>query len=93
MSAHHAAIKWANDTARHRKRIAAARVVTCIQCGGPIDTQLDPWDVGHVVDLAAGGSAADVGPSHRRCNRSAGGRLGAQITHAKRRAASRRREW
>jgi hypothetical protein len=38
-----------------------------------------PWDVGHLQSISQGGDISQYGASHRSCNRSAGGKLGASI--------------
>ncbi len=46
----------------------------CARCGmGP--RAADPWEAGHVTDLALGG-ANEVQREHRSCNRKAGAQLG-----------------
>lgn len=50
----------------------------CWRCGQVIN-RTDPWDVGHIVDLALGGDPWDPNnqaPEHTGCNRAAGARLG-----------------
>ena len=88
MSQHHAKAKWTSVNQKHRARIAAALPAACIRCGGIITAEMR-WDVGHRVDLALGGDANDVGPEHRSCNRRAGGRAGARVSHANRRTNQR----
>jgi len=60
---------------------------TCWRCGLPIDPG-QPWDAGHLDDLATGGHPAGRRlPEHRRCNRAAGavlGRLLRPLTRAQR---------
>lgn len=79
----------ANTTARgygtahqaERKRwspVVAAGQAWCARCGRWIAPG-QPWDLDHAADRTA-----YLGPSHRRCNRSAGARLGAKITNARR---------
>lgn len=58
--------------------LVASGSVCCRRCGLPIAPG-SPWDLGHAVDRALGGSDHDVAPEHARCNRSAGGRLAAQL--------------
>lgn len=65
-------------------QVAAGRVV-CWRCGEVIRPG-EPWDLGH--------NDADrtkyEGPEHRgRCNRSVGGRKGAEVTNARRARVSR----
>lgn len=54
-------------------------------------TPSDRWHVGHVKALAQGGSIGEYGPAHAKCNTSAGGKLGAAITNAKRGAVTKGR--
>lgn len=100
MSRHHDAAKWASHTKGHRARIRAmGRTQLCIQpahatgCPRMLDLDLDQWDVAHLVDLALGGPATQVGPAWRKCNRSAGGQVGAHVRTAQRRDAGRMRAW
>jgi len=57
----------------------------CSKCGRPV-SPADQWDVDHVIPRWAGGSAGllNTWPAHARCNRSDGGRRGAQVTNARR---------
>lgn len=57
----------------------ASGLAICPRCRTPIRPD-DEWDTGHVTDLALGGDpAGPVEAEHRRCNRSAGARLGNSI--------------
>lgn len=62
--------------------VASGRAI-CHRCQQPIRPD-EPWDAGHLDDLALGGDpAGPVAPEHRgRCNRSAGARLGNQLRRA-----------
>ncbi|WP_181435965.1 HNH endonuclease signature motif containing protein [Curtobacterium sp. MCBD17_035] len=90
MSQHHRNGGW---TAKHlrvwKPRIAATLPAPCVDCGNPVfpDQQ---WDIGHIIPVSAGGTptADNLGPSHRHCNRSAGGRLGAAHTNSGHRTTS-----
>lgn len=86
MSQHHRKQWNGNDSSKARARIKAGPPVQqCIRCGGPITiADVTTWDAGHTVDLASGGDAKRYGPEHRRCNRRAGGRVGARITNERR---------
>lgn len=64
--------EWKRLRARWAEAVRAGGV-GCRRCGGPI-TPGQPWDLGHVVDLADGGAPLDAAPEHRACNRAAGGR-------------------
>jgi 5-methylcytosine-specific restriction endonuclease McrA len=83
MSQHHRQRKWANHSKKARAIIKAQLPLACVHCGLPVFDDA-PWDVGHIVDLALGGSTTDYGASHRRCNRSAGGTAGANKVNRRR---------
>ncbi|MCC2032189.1 DNA/RNA non-specific endonuclease [Microbacterium allomyrinae] len=70
------------------QRLKSGIAVQCIGCGGPI-TPEQRFDVGHRIDASRGGShdLDNLGPQHRRENRSAGGRIGALHTNAQSRRA------
>ncbi|WP_457098838.1 hypothetical protein [Microbacterium sp. P5_E9] len=74
------------SAAGQRQSKAARAHVTlpaqCAKCGGIIQPG-EPFDMGHVVDVAQGGAASPLLPEHRRCNRRSGGRLGAAVTNRK----------
>jgi hypothetical protein len=100
MSQHHQQARWANVTKGHRARIRGqGRVQFCTQpvhaqgCPGLLDLDVDAWDVAHLVDLAHGGGAGQVGPAWRKCNRAAGGANGARVRHASHRDGQRMRAW
>lgn len=64
--------------------LVAAGLAYCWRCRQPIRPG-EAWDAGHVADLATGGDPAGrVLPEHSRCNRSAGGKLGAQLRRGRR---------
>lgn len=83
MSRHHRAAKWSTKSKKLRPRIAATLPRPCVECGKPV-LPGQQWDVAHHRDLALGGDVRSVGPAHRSCNRSAGGRLGAAIANGPR---------
>lgn len=64
----------------------------CWRCGLPIIDGVSQWDVGHLVDRAAGGSndRSNTRPEHATCNRSSGGKRGAAITNQRTRGSSTR---
>lgn len=74
--------------------IAAGNLVRCVDCGHAIQ-QGQRWDVGHVIPISRGGTndPSNMGASHRRCNRSSGGRMGAAVTNAGSRRARRLPSW
>lgn len=89
MSAHHKTSAYLAFSKRMRKVFApqvAAGNAYCGRCGHPI-TEGQAWHVGHILDDALGGSDTpeNVRIEHKRCNESAGGRLGARIANDKRR--------
>lgn len=80
----------------------------CVECGRPVLLDVHRWQVGHRQDAGKGGAATlgNVGPVHcksfdergrttwpRNCNQIAGGKAGAAITSARRRARSETRPW
>lgn len=62
------------------KPIVEAGGVLCARCDKPIDPSA-PWDLGHDDT----GRQLYNGPEHTGCNRSAGGRNGAAVVHARER--------
>ena len=72
--AHHQALreKW--------RPVVEAGLVRCARCGKVIPSGAK-WELGHVD---GSGKKLYSGPEHFRCNRSAGGKLGAAITNSRR---------
>lgn len=70
---------------RWRPKVDAG-LVDCWRCGHPIEPGRD-WDLGHDDT----DRTTYQGPEHRTCNRRAGGRNGAAVTHA--RGAQTSRDW
>lgn len=73
-----------------RARLAAGPL-PCYRCGRPVT--VDSFTVEHIVERALGGSATDVGNqwvSHPGCNMSAGGKIGAARTNARKPVAVQR---
>lgn len=87
MSRHHRAQHWTTHAPKLRKLIAPLLPLPCVNCGRPVLPE-HRWQVGHRKDAALGGrpTFANTGPAHAKCNNSAGGKLGARITNAKRAA-------
>lgn len=87
MTTLHRSARWARFTRMARPIIEAALPLPCVDCPGMVMPG-QAWDVGHrrahALDPTQPLTLEGVGPSHRRCNRSAGGKLGAS-----RRAGSR----
>lgn len=98
MSRHHTAIGWSTISAQLRPIIRATLPQPCINpkpgCPGMVESD-QQWDVAHrgggLVDPST--DPRDCGPAHRHCNRSAGGKVGAAITHAKRQTQRRMPTW
>src|SRR5262245_41693822 len=63
---------------KRRARWAARLPLPCYRCGQPINPW-DQWDLDHRTPAALGGSDADTRPSHRTCNRQAGGQLANEL--------------
>jgi hypothetical protein len=67
--------------------LVASGLATCARCGGPI-AKGAPFDLDH--DDSRGGY---LGVSHPGCNRTAGAKLGAQITNGVRAGSRTSRVW
>jgi hypothetical protein len=72
------------------RRLFASSPEICARCGkGPILN--DPWEAGHIQDVARFGPNGNLQREHRSCNRRAGAQLGAALRkQAAERAAERR---
>lgn len=79
--------KWGGRRSTNaRAKCRAMLPHPCRRCGGLI-TPDDPessWHAGHREDRAAGGTEDGIEPEHAKCNTSAGGKVGAAITNARR---------
>lgn len=98
MSRHHRAQKWTSFSSKRREQLTALLPLPCMDgCGRVItrDTPRSAWQVGHRVDAARGGrpTVANTGAQMKTCNQKAGGKLGAQVTNAKRQASKDIRPW
>lgn len=88
MTATHQDPEYMRNARTVRRHVNAAhkagRPVWCIGCGREVQPG-QRFDVGHIIDASRGGTNAidNLGPQHRRENRQAGGRIGAQRTHAR----------
>ena len=86
MTARHADPEYVRNSRIRRAQVnadhKAGRPVWCIGCGREVQ-QTQRFDIGHRIDGSRGGSntLSNLGPQHRRENRSAGGKLGAQKTN------------
>ncbi|MBU4213558.1 MAG: hypothetical protein KJ792_02755 [Actinobacteria bacterium] len=80
----------------HYQRLIDSGQVICPRCGLPIERG-QPWDLGHVVPHALGGTFERDGdqPEHAYCNRAAGGRLAHTLAAPPRRpgVVPSRRSW
>jgi hypothetical protein len=101
MSQHHRRQKWTTHSPKLREKLKPRLPLPCVNCPHPV-MPTDRWQVGHIKDAALGGrpTIANAGPVHefcerckKRCNQSAGGKLGASITNGKRQAAKDIRQW
>jgi len=101
MSRHHREQRWTTHAPKLRKVIAPQLPLPCIDCGHAVTPDMT-WQVGHRHAASAGGrpTVENTGPSHtycptckRKCNQSAGGRLGAAVTNARRRESNGLRPW
>lgn len=101
MSAHHQRKGVSGKLAKWRPAIAATLPAPCVQpacqLGGIVHSD-QQWDVGHLPGhdayLDLGPLTRDqVGPAHRFCNRSDGGKVGAAMTNGRRRAKQQIRPW
>lgn len=92
-------VGWSStDSKRARAIIAATLPAPCVQpvcqMGGIVyPGQL--WDASHIGDALQQGdkSLSAIGPGHRKCNRSDGGKIGAAMTAAAKRDSERRLKW
>ena len=92
VSGHHKRSDWPKYSKRYRPSITATLPAPCVNAcllGGVVYPG-QRFDVGHIVGVEAGGSndRSNVGPAHVSCNRSDGGRIGAAITNAGKRAST-----
>lgn len=94
MSQHHRAQKWTTHAPKLRAQIKPQLPLPCIDCGNPVFPE-DDWQVGHRTPASVGGrpTTANTGPTHTRCNRKAGGKLGAAKTNGRRAESNGIRPW
>lgn len=102
MSEFHRTPAWREAAAKMRPRIARSLPLPCLDCGKPVFAD-QTWQLGHrtpvMVCLAQGwttdeiNSPSNIGPSHRRCNAQAGGRLGQAAQAKSKRETDRMPEW
>lgn len=98
VTAHHRTTEWARITKVMRPRIQATLPAPCVnrcQLGGVVHPD-EKWDVAHIRDLGPGmydDSPENLGPAHPRCNRSDGGKAGAQISNLTKKTDRRLLPW
>ena len=88
MSQHHKEKNWTKYVKKARAILRAQLPLPCVDCGSPVYPE-DSWDVGHLFPLSQGGDLTTYGASHRSCNRSNGGKLGAKVTNQKKKLKKR----
>ena len=93
MSRHHARLKHSTGSKQLRREYAARLPLPCTECGRPVEPG-QVWHVAHLTPAERDGATtrANTGIAHARCNTRAGGKRGAAITNARRRAAQHRGE-
>lgn len=85
---------WSGRKVTKARALWAARLpLPCRRCGRPVHPG-QRWQVGHVIDRARGGSdhLENQWPEHAYCNESAGGKLGAARSNARRADLTARRD-
>ena len=94
MSRHHIRTKHSKAAPKLREQIAARLPLPCVECSRPVLAE-QSWHLAHIVPASQGGktTASNTGPAHATCNLKAGGKLGAAVTNAQRRAAKGLRAW
>lgn len=86
--------RWGgNDSRKARAVVALMLPAPCFRCGRIVTAEMD-WHADHVQEATFGGTdeASNFAPSHKKCNESAGGRIGAAMTNARTTANDTRRE-
>jgi 5-methylcytosine-specific restriction endonuclease McrA len=85
MTAFHRTKEWYALTRKMRPLIKASLPQPCVDCHRLVEDG-EVWELGHIHSAALHPELAlepwNLGPSHRRCNRKAGGRMGAAKTNA-----------
>lgn len=85
-------------TSNQRADLLEKHKRVCHRCKQPIDPVRERWHVGHVIDLACGGSDSidNMAPEHARCNlgyaASTGNAMAAKVKRVRNRALGIRRE-
>jgi hypothetical protein len=78
------------DHQEQRRRLLASSPEICWRCGeGP--RLGDPWEAGHITDVAVHGPNLELRREHRSCNRRAGAQLGAELRKKRADKAAERR--
>ena len=86
MTQHHRTGAWTAVSRKLRPIIQARLPEPCTKCGWPVYAE-HAWQIDHIVAVSQGGSDdwSNLGPAHKRCNQSDGGKLGAAMTNSRRR--------
>ena len=97
MTGYHKSPQWARFARKAKPIIAATLPAPCVQprcqLGGTVYPE-QAWDIGHLPGVALGEETIElVGPSHRRCNRSDGGKVGRAKQLEQTRTERRRPKW
>ena len=81
---------YGSDHQEAARRLLATAPLICARCGlGPLPG--DPWEAGHVEDIALVGPHTKLQREHRSCNRRAGAQTGAALKKLKAEVAAQRR--
>jgi hypothetical protein len=78
---------WSHQKARAKALREMQEGEPCPFCALPMSKE-EPLDFDHVIPRSQGGTDGPRRLSHASCNRQAGGRLGARLTNARKRAAA-----
>lgn len=87
MSARHRDPEYRKNARLRRQQInlllKRGEDVACVDCGRPIQ-EGQTFDIGHLIDGWRGGGheLSNLSASHRKCNRSSGGKAGAAHTNS-----------
>jgi|GEM_PF-2781878 len=98
MTSLHRSNEYLAFTKRMRPILRASLPQPCADYHGTCTGIVQPgeqFDVAHLIPLSAGGTntMANIGVSHRRCNRKAGGSLGGHKTSARNRRRTEKPAW
>lgn len=86
--------RWGgNDSAKARAIVAPTLPRPCTRCGETVTADMK-WHADHILEDVFGGTSTpdNLGPAHKHCNESAGGKIGAAMTNGFKQAQDQRRE-